>query len=189
MEAIDGFDWEQKLFPVNLTQEQILTSPEFDTAKPITRQQENELLNHYLGQNYWDTGNFSVGVWEFPGSPVMNGSGTRKSNKPASIRRHKNEIRLRSTQEVTGYHVYGIDGEVGIVDDFIVDDQNWKLHSVVVDTERWLRGRKVMISPKCIGEINWEHSKVFVNMSEIAIKNSPGYDPVGVSAEAGKNLD
>ncbi len=193
IEAIERFDWDQKLFAVNLTQEQILTSPEIDTTKPISRLQENELLNHYLGQNYWETGNFSVGIWESPGafgimgSSGINGISRNKRNGSAATRNHKDDIRLRSTQDVTGYHVYGIDGEVGVLDDFVVDDHNWKFQSVVVDTERWLPGKKVMISPQCINEINWEHSKVFVNMSEIAIKNSPGYNPVEASVEAGKN--
>jgi sporulation protein YlmC with PRC-barrel domain len=178
IEAIERFDWEKKLFPVTLTLELILTSPEIDTTKPISRQQENELLNHYLGHNYWDTGNYSVDVLESPGSPG-NGPGTKKISGSPPIRSHKNEIRLRSTQEVTGYNVYGVDGEVGVVDDFIVNDYNWKLHSMVVDTDRLLPGKKVMVSPQCIHEINWEHSKVFVKMFEIAIRNSPGYHPVG----------
>jgi len=187
VEAFANFDWEKKHFSVNLMQEQILTSPKIDTAKPLSRQQENGLLNHYLGQNYWDTGNYSVGIWEPAGSAVVNGSGNKKSSTPASIRHQKDDIRLRSTQEVTGYHIYGIDGEAGVVEDFIVDDNTWKLHSIVVDTECWLPGKKVMIPPQCINEINWEHSKVFLNMSIIAIKNSPEYDPSRVAVAAGEN--
>src|SRR5664279_6193650 len=40
----------QGTFPVNLLKEQIRTSPDIDTAKPVSRQQEIELYGHYLWQ-------------------------------------------------------------------------------------------------------------------------------------------
>lgn len=174
IEAIASFNWNHKSFSVNLTQEQILTSPDIDTTKPISSLQEDELLNHYPGKDYSATG-----------IPGIHGTGSKKWNGSAFTRNYKGQTRLRSTQEVTGYHIYAIDGEVGVVDDFIVDDHTWRLQSVVVSIERWMQGKKVIIPPQSVSEINWEHSKVFVNLSEIAIKNCPAYETARIAVGAG----
>jgi hypothetical protein len=62
------------------------------------------------------------------------------------------------------------------VEDFIVDDSNWTINYMVVDTGNWFPGKKVTISPDWIKEINWETSEVTVNASVEQVKNSPEYD-------------
>ena len=57
---------------------------------------------------------------------------------------------LRSTLHVTGSHIHATDGEIGHVEDFIVDDKNWTIRHVIVDTTNWLPGKKVLISSKWI---------------------------------------
>ena len=42
-EAVVNPDWKQKVFPVNLTKDQIKNSPDIDTDKPVSRQQEIKL--------------------------------------------------------------------------------------------------------------------------------------------------
>jgi hypothetical protein len=44
--ALKEPDWESKIFPVNLTKEQIKNSPDIDTERTISRQQEIELYSH-----------------------------------------------------------------------------------------------------------------------------------------------
>ncbi len=41
------FDWDKGIFPVNLTKEQIKNSPDIDTDKPVSRQMEMEIQQHY----------------------------------------------------------------------------------------------------------------------------------------------
>jgi hypothetical protein len=54
---------------------------------------------------------------------------------------------LRSVKEVIGYHIQATDGDIGHVEDFVVDDEVWALRYVVVDTRNWLPGRKVLWYP------------------------------------------
>jgi hypothetical protein len=63
---------------------------------------------------------------------------------------------LRSTDEVTGYHLVALDGEIGHVDDFIIDDETWAIRYLVVATRNWWPGKKVLISPKWIESVSWE---------------------------------
>ena len=63
---------------------------------------------------------------------------------------------LRSTREVVGYHVQPKDGELGHVDDFLVEDLNWMIRYAVIDTSNWWLGKRVIIPPEWIEDINWE---------------------------------
>jgi len=49
---------------------------------------------------------------------------------------------LRSTKEVTGYQFGALDGEIGHVDDFIVDDETWAIRYLVVATKNWCLGKR-----------------------------------------------
>jgi len=42
---------------------------------------------------------------------------------------------LRSTKDITGYHIQALDGEIGHVTDFIIDEENWSIRYLVVDTK------------------------------------------------------
>jgi len=97
---------------------------------------------------------------------------------------------LQSTREVIGYHIQARDGEIGHVEDFIVDDQYWMIRHLVVHTRNWLPGRKVLVTPKSIGRVRWAKSKVYVSPLQETIKDSPGYDPVTLlnqEPESGSN--
>jgi hypothetical protein len=65
--------------------------------------------------------------------------------------------------------------EIGHVDDFIVDDETWAIRYLVIDTQNWLPGKKVLVSPQWIERVSWSESKVFVNVSRETIKKSPEY--------------
>jgi hypothetical protein len=82
---------------------------------------------------------------------------------------------LRSTNDVSGHHIQGMDGEIGHVADFFIDDQTWAIRYLIVDTHNWLPGKKVLISPQWIDRISWGERKVFVNVLREAIKHSPEF--------------
>ena len=49
-QAIKKNTWETGMFPVDLTKEQIRNSPDIDTQKPASRQQEIELSRGSMGK-------------------------------------------------------------------------------------------------------------------------------------------
>ena len=161
--------WRNGLFPVNLTKKQISNSPDIDTHKPVARQQEIELYGHYQWESYWGSGFYgggSMGV-SMP-FPVIDRKVLIEADKE-----HKHaddDIHLRSTAIVTGYHIHATDGEIGHVNDFIMDDENWQIKFIVVDTHNWFGGKKVMVPVHLIKKIEWSDSMVFLDMSMAAIK-------------------
>ena len=83
---------------------------------------------------------------------------------------------MRGTNDATGHHIQALDGELGHVEDFIIDEGTWEIRYLVIDTHNWWPGKqKVLISPQWIGSTSWDERKVFVNLSCEAIKQSPEY--------------
>lgn len=175
-QAVTKTDWENKVFMVNLTIDQVRNSPNIDTDKPVTRQQEMDLYNYYpWGGDYWGGGMGLVGA----GMTYPEGTDKiiQRENDVTNDDTSNNDPRLRSTEKVTGYSIKATDGEIGNVEDFIINDSNWQIDFMVVDTGNWFPGRKVLIAPKMIKEIDWESSIVIVNATEEKVKNSPEYEP------------
>ena len=80
-----------------------------------------------------------------------------------------------STHDVDGHDIQAKDGEIGNVDDFIIDDKTWAIRYLIINTHDWWPGKKVLVSPHWIERISWSESKVFVNLFRETIKQSPEY--------------
>ncbi len=169
-------DWENKIFPVNLTQEQVKNSPDIDTDKPVSRQQEIDLYSYYA----WPYSG-TTGVGFYGGIDMMGMAEPAVPLDPNILQQDSQEPdgdpHLRSTSEVKGYRIHATDGEIGDVEDFIIDDESWTIRYFIVDTGNWLPGKKVLLSPRWIQTVSWEDSAVNVDIPISAIKNSPEYDP------------
>jgi len=78
---------------------------------------------------------------------------------------------------VTGYHIQATGGDIGHVEDFLVDDHSWAIRYMIVDTTNWWAGKKVLVAPAWIARVDWAQSNVHVTVTRAQIKNSPEYDP------------
>ena len=165
--------WEAGVLPVNLTKEQVETSPDIELDKPVSRQKQEALNAHYAWNNYWTTLPTATRFGRFgmtpPATAVAEGEEARETLS--------GDPHLRSADEVTGYDIRALDGEIGHVDDFIVDHEAWVIRYMIINTRDWLPGRDVLIALASIGEINWERAEVQVNLNKQDIKESPEYNP------------
>nr|MBA3966492.1 PRC-barrel domain-containing protein [Nitrospirales bacterium] len=177
-EALERSEWEDKVFPVTLTSAEINDSPGIETDLPFSLQKEKELRQFFKWREYWDDDVFiqpagftPMGV---PGGEAMEQSLKQGMNSPGKL---DGNPHLRSANEVQGYYIGAQDGEIGHVDDFIVEDTSWDIRYLVVDTQNWLPGKKVLISRKWVSAIDWNKQTVQVNMNRDMIEQSPEYDP------------
>lgn len=168
-------NWDNKVFPINLTKEQIRHSPDIDTQKPVSRQEEIKLLKYYSWISYWSGGNNGGGVGAFEMNP-MEVVPVDQSDVLATVDVTHNDKHLRSTHQVTGYHIKATDGEIGEVEDFLLDENTWKIESILIDTGQWFSRKKIVISPTHILEIDWETSTVVIDTTVEDVRNSPEYD-------------
>jgi len=160
---------EPRMISVHLTRAQVVSSPNIDTERPIYLQQEAELHEHYQ----WPWRGGYGGTFETIALPLSVDDVSVEQEASASGRR--DDPHLRSTRQVTGYHIHATDSEIGHVEDFIVDDENWAIRYLIVDTRNWWPGKKVLIAPQWIERVSWSESKVYINLSRETIKQSPEY--------------
>lgn len=172
-------DWIRQTFPVHLTKDQIKGSPDVDTHKPISRQEEEKLASYYRWPVYW-TGSIGTAGLPTPDiTPFMEQEAqilAEKRQRVATAEKEKGS-HLRSAGEVTGYTVQAKDGDIGHVDDFVVDDQEWVIRYLVEDMRKWLPGRKVLLSPMWVKEVRWSDNRIAVDLTRQEVEKSPPFDP------------
>jgi hypothetical protein len=105
----------------------------------------------------------------------------RHEQEIAEAQADRDDVHLRSVEAVTGYHIHASDGEVGHVEDFLVEDADWSIHYLVVDTKNWWPGKKVLISPRSALEIDWTNKLVNLKVDRQTVKDSPTYDPAALA--------
>jgi uncharacterized protein YrrD len=165
--ALMSVDQQEKLLFVNLTKAQVEASPLLATDVPVSKQYEDSYYNYYSWPNYYG------GPYTWGDYPYIMRDGEKRTGSEHS--QSAWDPHLRSTHDVTGHSVSAIDGEIGRIDDFLIDAETWTIRYLVVDTGKWLHGRKVLISPKWIENISWALSEIFVNLSKQKILESPTY--------------
>jgi hypothetical protein len=180
-------DWASRLLPVNISREQVKSSPDIDTHMPVSRQHEVEFLGHYRYPDYWG----GVGLWGeglYPyamlaDDPVLSLDddperlrAVESSARAERARRRNDDPHLRSARAVVGYHLQASDGEIGHVDSLLVDEETWAIRYLVVNTSHWWMGHQVLISPGWVTEVSWANERITVDLSRAAIQAAPAYD-------------
>ncbi len=166
-------DWQAWRLDVALTKHQVENSPNIDTHEPVSRQHEAEFLGYYGYPYYWGgpylwaSSYYPMGV-----APPVTATGQALADR---VRSESMDSHLRSSENVTGYHIEASDGEIGHVDGFVLDDEAWAIRYFEVATRNWWPGKKVLFSPEWIEGVSWADSKVSVGLTREAIQSGPEY--------------
>ena len=181
--AISRENLERRQFAVALTKAQVEESPELAEDQPISQQLEKQLYTYYGWDPLWGGSNLSA----VPGamaSPLMappylglgpTDEAEARGDGPTSRRA---DPHLRSIVEVTGYRVHAADGEIGHIENLMIDDANWSIRYFIVDTRNWWFGKRVLISPHAVKAIDWFDRHVELNVSRELVKAGPPWDPI-----------
>ena len=161
---VSAIDEDKKYVAVDLTREQIKHSPTVDTSLPISRHYENDYYGYYGLNPYWLATPFPEELPELRPVP------------PEQQPREPDQPHLRSSRAVTGYRIHAQDGEIGHVEDFILDDADWSIRYLEINTRKWLPGKHVLVAPIWIHSIDWREQEVVVNLNRQAITSAPAYD-------------
>ena len=129
-------DWNARVFPVFLTKDQVKNSPPVDADKPVSRQQET-LLNQYYG---WPS------YWDLPTEPLEIAE--------------RGDPHLRGCREMAGYRVLGGGEELGAVEDFIVDDQTWRIRYLLAESGAEHGGHVLLLPTDHAGDISWTYRRL-----------------------------
>lgn len=164
----------QRLFPLKLTKAQIENSPSESFDRPVSRRHEAELAVYYGWLPYWTVPPVPGGGAIPPSTDEPPSSAADPGLPPEG---REGNSRLRSMSEVIGYRLEAKDGDIGKVNDFILNESDWTIRFLVADTRAWLPGKQVLIAPQWIQSIRWDDRHVRVDLSKDQIEHSPAYDP------------
>ena len=185
--AIGHSNWTDKILPVSITREQVKNSPDIDTDKPVSRQHEMEYFDYYGYYPYYWGG---AGLWgggAYPGAMLTGagyaGSGAEYLTAQAEQARvareagqHDNDDpHLRSGNAVMKYHIEASDGDIGHIQDLLLDDETWAVRYLIVDTSNWWLGHQVLIAPRWIQNVSWPERTVSLNLTRQSVKDAPPY--------------
>lgn len=93
---------------------------------------------------------------------------------------------FKSTKQLEGVEIHATDGEIGALHDIYFDDESWLIRYFVVDTAKWLPGRKVLISTDAVHRPWGGDAGLPVDLTREQVKASPDIDterPVSREAE------
>jgi uncharacterized protein YrrD len=174
--AIGHVDWLAQQLAVSLTKARIEHSPDIDTRKPVSRQHEAAYFGYYGYPYYWG----GAGLWGMGAYPdgLTTENQFEEEMKTGQTRATKtpDDCHLRSCKVVIGNHVHAKDGDIGHVQDMLVDEHSWAIRYLIVDTSNWWGGHHVLVAPQWIEVVKWPDAKVSVDLTRQAVKDAPPYD-------------
>jgi uncharacterized protein YrrD len=176
--ALGHLDEESNILKVRLTKGEIKASPDIDTDAPVSRRMESELYAFYGWNPYWNTYAF-MGDYGFgdPLSAPLAHSRPPGDEDALVAGTTEGDVHLRSLHEMTGYHIVARDGSVGHVRDALINNDDWTVRFLVVETGHWWAGHRVLISPRQVIGVHWSDRAIDVDVDQETVRTSPPYDP------------
>jgi hypothetical protein len=178
--AVKSSDLDQRLVRVDLTRAQVEASPNIGVDQPVSRQNESDMYLYYGWDPRWDTG-LSGGGFGLPRySPSSSDDAMLRTPFDSATSSRDDDPHLRSITAITSYHVHAFDGSIGHIENFLIDDADWGIRYLIVDTRNWLAGQEVLLSPYAITTISWADHRVMIDLTREQVKKSPPWNPVEV---------
>jgi hypothetical protein len=176
--ALTGLSASEKHIFANLTKDQIHKNPDVDDHRPLSRHMEQDLHSHYGWPEYWAAAVSSGVVYGGipPAGPMVPHENTETASHVASAT-ESGESHLNSVNEIADYHVAATDGSVGQVDAFLIDETDWKIRYLLIDTLNLLSCKKVLISPAFTSTISRKDETILLKLTRGEIERIPRYNP------------
>ncbi len=159
---IDEIDRDEERVRVSVNGRKILEGPTVDTEQPVSRRVEAALLSHYRKVFYWG----GTGLWGGYMDPrLLAGEMPPEEERRLIGDVEDDEIHLRSTREVEGYSVEDDEEMIGYIDDFVVDEESWKITSIIIQQGKLFPVKRHMIEPHSITGMSWSESTAYIDTS------------------------
>jgi uncharacterized protein YrrD len=163
---------------VHLTMAQVRDSPDVDSQLPVSRQQEVNIYDYYGFSPYWGAADYSgdFGYWNGMRFSPPTPSAVERHNTDSRVERAPDDPHLRSIHVLQGYHIHATDGEIGHLADILLEDSDWALRYLVINTSNWWQGKEVLISPRSTQSIHWGDRMIYLSVTRDKVRAGPDYD-------------
>lgn len=174
-EVLGQPDMNRKHLSVNLTRAEIQDCPEINTHETAPGPYTGVTHTRTTWPVFWSNDPFVLdSLAARPGGMPLP---TPPPTPSPTVTEQVRGAVLHSSRKIIGYYIQARDGEMGHVEDFIIDTDTWHIRYMVVDTKNWWPGKKVLVSPEWIQSIRWDDAHVTVDLTRDQIKTSPEYEP------------
>lgn len=162
---------------VDLKADELEKGPSIKKNQPVSKVMEAKVVKHHGWPFYWTNAHSGT----IPKIEV--GNGTREmlfnyeylSDEEKQLKEEEVESNLRSFNEISGYHIQTENKEFGHLEDLFVDEEDWLIRYLLIDTRNILPGKDVLIAPEWLDHISWNQEKIYVSKTKEQIKNAPEY--------------
>lgn len=179
-ESLVEYNEERGAIVTRLSQLQIENSPAPEQGQPISRMSEIQLSQYYGWSPYW-TASPGLFPWSktytFPRDSSAPNGGPASSQFEAEFEKQSHaDPNLRGFADLKNYGLHASDGDIGQVEDLLIEPDTWRITHLIADTRLWWPGGLVVIDRALIDKINWVDRQIVVAMTRDQVKNSPTYD-------------
>jgi hypothetical protein len=178
-ESMIEFNQERSAVVTRLSQKQIEHSPLPELGQPVSRLSEIQLSQYYGWSPYWTA---SPGLFPWTQTYTFPRDESSPNGGPSSphfdrefARQSQVEPHLRSFADLKNYGLHANDGDIGQVEDLLIEPETWRITHLIADTRLWWPGGLVVIDRALIEKISWEDHNIMVSLSRDQVKNSPAY--------------
>lgn len=163
--AITDWDFDRQEIFTPLARQQVEGSPNLPENQKLSRDLENGLFAYYGWDPDWRPGFFAS----------TSGAETAATDAAGES---VDDAHLRSFDAIKGYRLRATDGEIGSVENFLVDRAAWNIQYLIIVAGSWLTGKEVLLAPYAVTRIDWLNREILLNVTREQVKNSPPWDPL-----------
>lgn len=168
--SVAGVNRPLRELSVDLTRKQIEEAPTIESHREISRSFEKDLAAYYSWPAYWEQDTFGEALQLAP--PAIRGH----SWVGSTITAQEEHSGLRSLSELMGYHIVANDGRIGHLDRLVLNDDDWMVRYMVIETHNWVPGRKVLVAPEWVTGLDFIDKTMSLDLDRHTIKTAPAYD-------------
>ena len=192
--AVERAAWQNQALYVTVDREAVKRSPEIKLKQILEpgRQrydQEASLNEHYGWLAYWGgythAQHMVTGEMSGAGAGMLTEENAIKSMNPTGTGMNQQRritqdqtlqgAALQSAEMTFGFKVSTKNGELGYVEDFIVNESNWQIMFMVLDTKKNMNGKKILVAPEAIDWVSWRQKHVSVDMEKEKLAGCPSF--------------
>lgn len=150
--ALRDADWEEQKFTISERKQLLAEHASLGTNDEVSRRFQTDLNRRFKWPPYWGEGE------------VRSGEGGQDAH-------------LFSRDELLEYRLLALDGDAGQVSGFIVDEDDWTVYYLVIETGADQNPRRVLVSSDWMSRVGREEGVIYSDLSRALVRGAPEYDP------------
>jgi hypothetical protein len=150
---VSGLDPFGRKIVFDLHREQVENGPDIESHRPVWLQKKREIDRTMIP--YWG----APGIMGYSMYPAVLEAMREAESGELDGEESRDDPHLRSSREVIGYHIGTGEGDAGCVDDFLVNDEDWRIGGLIVSARN-----QVLLPARFVDRIDWSRKKVWVEL-------------------------